>query len=449
MDPGMPLVESAALPAEAGPAPVPVPRPGEHIYRVRGGHRLEGTHVVHGSKNAALPILAATLLTQDPCVLENVPDISDIRVMIEVLRHLGARVTFDGPGRVIVEAAEITSRTTPMDLATRLRGSFLVMGPLLARFGQASAPQPGGCVIGPRPMDVQIKGFGQLGAQVAVVDDRFAASGKLCGTELVLDTPSQTGTENLIMAATLADGITIIENACVEPDVLDMVTCLRAMGARIAWTGPATVAVQGVPRLHGATYRISPDRFEAGTYLFAGAITRGDVTVEHVLPQHLHAVIAKLKEAGATIDQGPHWVRIRVDRPLTAVDVRTYQHPGFHSDIQQPFGALLTQAHGESSIYETMYTDRMRYVYELAKLGADVEVNGQTAIFRGPAHLKGTEVRGLDLRGGAAAVLAGLVADGETTVRDAHLIERGYTHFAASLRALGADCSVETGGDSA
>jgi len=418
----------------------------ERVFRIQGGIPLRGRVAVHGAKNAALPILAATLLTDDACVIENVPDISDIKVMIEVLEHLGARTELDGCGRLMVEAKDIHSRTTPEALATRLRGSFLVMGPLLARFGQASSPRPGGCAIGPRPVDVPVKGFSQLGAQVAMVDERFSASGRLRGANLLLDYPSVTGTENLIMAAVLAEGVTVIENASNEPEVADLVTLLQAMGARIRWIGPGTVAVQGVPRLHGAVYRLLPDRLEAGTYLLAGAISGGDVTVERVVPRHLHAVTVKLAEAGARIEQHDAALRVRVTRPLCAVDVRTYPYPGFPTDLQQPFGALLTQASGESMIQETMYEDRLRYVGELAKMGAEVEVHGQTAIIRGPRRLMGTEVRALDLRAGAAVVLAGLAAEGETVVRDARHIARGYADMAGGLQALGASCRVETRG---
>lgn len=416
----------------------------ERVYRVCGGSPLRGTVTIHGAKNTALPLLAATLLTKDPCVLENVPDIADIRVMVEVLRHIGARVEEDGPKRLVIEAADMRSRTTPQHLASRLRGSFLVMGPLLARFGQASAPHPGGCVIGARPIDVQVKGFGQLGAQVAVVDERFSASGRLKGANLVLDYPSHTGTENLIMAAVLADGVTVIENASQEPEVSDLTAFLRAMGARLAWIGPGTIAIQGVPRLHGAVYRLMPDRLEAGTYLVAGAITGGDVTVRRVVPRHLHAVTAKLAEAGAVIEEGDHSVRVRAARPLTAVDIRTYHYPGFPTDLQQPFGVLLTQAEGESTVQETMFEDRLRYVDELVRMGANIYVRAQTAIIRGPVKLRGTEVTALDLRAGAAVVLAGLVAEGETIIHNGHSIERGYGDFAANLTALGAACAAET-----
>ncbi|MFN2252021.1 MAG: UDP-N-acetylglucosamine 1-carboxyvinyltransferase [Anaerolineae bacterium] len=416
-----------------------------HIYRVRGGKPLRGEVTARGAKNAALPILAATLLTDGPCVLENVPDIADIRVMMEVLRHLGANVTHQAGGRVVIEASDIVSCTTPDNLATRLRGSFLVMGPLLARFGQASAPRPGGCKIGVRPVDVPVKGFGQLGAQVAVVDQRFAASGKLTGGEIVLDYPSQTGTENLLMAAVLADGVSVFENASVEPEVSELVSFLSAMGARIRWIGPGTVAVQGVPRLHGAVYRLMPDRLEAGTFLMAGAITGGDVTVRRVVPQHLHAVTVKLSEAGVKVEnQGGHSLRAVVDKPLNAVDVRTFPYPGFPTDLQQPLGALLTQASGESVIQETMYENRLRYVDELAKMGANVEVEGQTAIISGPSRLHGADVTALDLRAGAAVVLAALAADGESIVRNGQQIARGYTEFASNIRSLGGDCVAET-----
>jgi UDP-N-acetylglucosamine 1-carboxyvinyltransferase len=317
------------------------------------------------------------------------------------------------------------------------------MGPLLARFGQASAPRPGGCSIGPRPIDVPVKGFEQLGARIAVVDERFSASGRLRGASLMLDYPSQTGTENLIMAAVLADGVTVLENASVEPEVYELVSLLLAMGARISWIGPGTLAVQGVPHLHGVVYRLMPDRLEAGTYLIAGAITGGDVTVQHVVPRHLHAVTVKLAEAGVRIEEGPQSVRVRVDHPLHAVDVRTYPYPGFPTDLQQPFGALLTQAHGESMVQETMYEDRLRYAAELARMGARVDVDGQTAIIHGPTRLHGTEVHALDLRAGAAVVLAGLAADGETVVRDGRHVGRGYTAFAENLRALGGDCAEE------
>lgn len=413
----------------------------ERVYVLRGGTRLSGTVRIGGAKNAALPILAATLLTADTCVIENVPDIADIRVMLDLLRHMGAAIEFDAAaGRASIACADIRTRTTPDALAERFRGSFLVMGPLLGRFGQASTARPGGCNIGSRPVDVHSKGFRALGAEVANVDHRFAASGRLKGANILLDVPSHTGTENIIMAAVLAEGLTVIDNASIEPEVLDLVDFLRSLGARIAWTATARqLVIQGVPRLHGTVFRLMPDRLEAGTYLLAGAITRGDVTVERVVPDHLRSVTSKLAEAGARIEESDHSVRVVVDRPLAAVDVHTYFYPGFPTDLQQPFTALLTQAEGESLVQETVFEARMTYAYELQRMGADVRVNGSTAVVRGPCELRGTTVSAHDLRAGAAVTVAALAADGETLIRAAHTVERGYNRFIDNLCALGAD----------
>lgn len=429
--------------APVRPAPEPPVR--ERVYTLQGGAQLRGAVQIGGAKNAALPILAATLLTADTCVIENVPDIADIRVMLDLLRHMGADVAFEPDlGRVAVTCADIRTRTTPDALAERFRGSFLVMGPLLARFGQASTARPGGCNIGSRPVDVHSKGFRALGAEVANVDHRFAASGKLKGASILLDVPSHTGTENIIMAAVLADGLTVIENASIEPEVLDLVDFLRSLGARIAWTPTARqLAIQGVPRLHGTVFRLMPDRLEAGTYLLAGAITRGDVTVERVVPDHLRSVIAKLTEAGARVEEADHSVRVVADRPLAAVDVHTYFYPGFPTDLQQPFTALLTQAQGESIVQETVFEARMTYAYELQRMGADIRVNGSTAVVRGPCRLHGTTVTAHDLRAGAAVMLAALAADGDTLIRAAHTVERGYNRLIDNLCALGAVGSAD------
>lgn len=427
------------------PAPVALasPDPIAPSYALRGGTPLRGEVEIRGAKNAALPIIAATLLTDDACRIENVPDIADIHTMLEVLEHLGARVAFDrAAGALTIQADHIRSRTTPADLATRMRASFLVMGPLLARFGQASTFQPGGCAIGARPLDVHSQGFRHLGAQVAVVDDRFSASGELRGASFVLDYPSHTGTENILMAAVLAEGETVIDNASIEPEVLDLVAFLRAMGARIAWPGATKVAIQGVPRLHGTAYRLMPDRIEAGTYLLAGAVTGGDVTVTRTAPEHLRAVLAKLDEAGVRVDVADHAIRVTTPRPLAAVDVRTYPYPGFPTDLQQPFTALLTQAEGESVVHETIFEGRLNYASELVKLGADIRVVGQSAHVRGRTNLRGAHVDALNLRAGAAVALAGLAAEGESIVANVQHIERGYTAFAETLRDLGADIAV-------
>jgi UDP-N-acetylglucosamine 1-carboxyvinyltransferase len=428
------------VPSALAPAPT---RSHGCVVRISGGYRLRGEVTVKGAKNATLPLLAATLLTEDPCVLDNVPDVRDVRIMIEVLRHLGAEVEWLRDNCLMIQAADIRSRTTPEDLATKMRASFLVMGPLLSRFGQASAPQPGGCAIGSRPVSVDVKGFAQLGAQVATVDERFSASGRLTGANLVLDYPSHTGTENLIMATVLADGITVIENASTEPEVLDLIAGLRSMGARIAWDGPATLAIQGVPRLHGTAFRVMPDRLEAATYLVAAAITGGDLTLRRVVPGHMRAVTSKLREVGAQVDEQRDAMRISAGGDLSAVSVQTYRYPGFPTDIQQPFAALLTQAEGESTVVDTVFDDRMRYLEELRKLGANAEARGQMAVIRGPTRLRGARVRALDLRAGASVVLAALAADGETVVTDAENIERGYTRFVETLADLGARCSTE------
>lgn len=420
--------------------PVIDPPSRERIYVLQGGARLSGTVQIGGAKNAALPILAATLLTADSCTIENVPDIADVRVMLDLLRHMGAAVEHEAAlSRVTVCCADIRTRTTPDALAERFRGSFLVMGPLLARFGQASTARPGGCNIGSRPVDVHSKGFAALGAQVANVDHRFAASGRLKGANILLDVPSHTGTENIIMAAVLAEGLTVIDNASIEPEVLELVDFLRSLGARIAWASTARqLVIQGVPRLHGSVYRLMPDRLEAGTYLLAGAITRGDVTVERIVPDHLRSVMGKLVEAGATIEEHDHSVRVVVDRPLRAVDVHTYFYPGFPTDLQQPFTALLTQAIGESIVQETVFEARMTYAYELQRMGADIRVNGSTAVVTGPSVLRGTTVTAQDLRAGAAVMLAALAADGDTRIRGAHTVERGYNRLIENLCALGA-----------
>jgi UDP-N-acetylglucosamine 1-carboxyvinyltransferase len=363
--------------------------------------------------------------------------------MIEVLQHLGAQVEHEPRERRLwVEARDISSRTTPFELALRMRASFLVMGPLLARFGQASAPRPGGCAIGARPVDVHSQGFIRLGAQVATVDDRFSASGELRGAQFILDYPSHTGTENIIMAAVLAEGLSVIDNASIEPEVLDLVDFLRAMGARIAWTGPSRLSIQGVSRLHGSTYRLMPDRLEAGTYLLAGAITGGEVTARHIVPEHLRAVMAKLEEAGAQVAAGDDWLRVSVDGPLKAVDITTYPYPGFPTDLQQPFSTLLTQADGESVIHETIFEGRLGFVEDLRRLGANIQVDGQTAVICGPTPLSGAPLQALNLRAGAAVVMAALAASGESLVRDVYHVERGYGDFVANLESLGARIEV-------
>lgn len=407
--------------------------------QIEGGHRLEGEIRIQGAKNAALPIVAATLLTSDECVLENVPYIEDIRVMGAVLESLGARIERDSRHRLIIRADNIRTCRTPDELTRRLRGSFLVMGPLLARFGQAEAAHPGGCAIGTRPVSVDVKGFALMGAEVAQANGHYAAKAPhLEGRRMTLDYPSHTGTENLLMAACLARGVTVIENASVEPEVIDLANFLRAMGARISGAGTGIIEVEGVERLHGAIYRVMPDRLEAGTFAIAAAITGGSVVLERVIPQHLRALNSKLAEAGVGIREEGQRVIVTGAERLQAVDIRTFPYPGFPTDLQAPFGALMTQAQGESAIHETMYDDRLLYVGELRKMGAQIRVQGQTALITGPTPLRGAPVRALDIRSGAAVILAGLVAEGQTTVSDMWYVDRGYERLDERLASLGA-----------
>ncbi|HID86010.1 MAG TPA: UDP-N-acetylglucosamine 1-carboxyvinyltransferase [Anaerolineae bacterium] len=413
---------------------------------IEGGYRLEGEIRIHGAKNAALPIVAATLLTADECVLENVPHIEDIRAMEAVLESLGARVERDDHHRLVIKAEGVRTCRTPDEVATKLRGSFLVMGPLLARFGRAEAAHPGGCAIGTRPVSVDVKGFAIMGAEIVQADGHYTAQApRLMGRRMTLDYPSHTGTENLMMAACLAEGVTVIENASVEPEVIDLANFLRAMGARISGAGTGIIEIEGVERLHGAVYRVMPDRLEAGTFAIAAAITRGSVVLEGVIPQHLRALSSKLMEAGVGIREEVHRVIVRGAERLQAVDIRTFPYPGFPTDLQAPFGALMTQAHGESAIHETMYDDRLLYVGELRKMGAQIQVKGQTALITGPTPLKGTSVRVLDIRSGAAVILAGLVAEGETIVSDMYYVDRGYERIDERLASLGARVRRMTG----
>ncbi len=407
---------------------------------VEGGQRVVGTVNVGGAKNAALPILAACLLTSDWCVISNVPDIEDIHTMTAVLRSLGVEVNYLGKHELAVRAQNLVSCRTPSDLASRMRASFLVMGPLLARLGRAEAPHPGGCAIGVRPVNVDIDGFKAMGATVSFEDGYYVASAPyLKGTKVYLDYPSHTGTENLLMAACLARGKTIIKHASMEPEVGDLARFLTQMGARITGIGSSVLEVEGVESLRGTTYRVMPDRLIAGTFLIAGVITGGEVTVSSVIPEHLDPVIYKLREAGALVEEGDNWITAAREGDLRAVDVQAIHYPGFPTDLQAPFGALLTQAHGTSVIHERVFENRLLYAHELRKMGANIEVNGQMARIFGPTPLHGAHVRALDIRSGTAVVLAALAAEGTTTIHDAHHLDRGYEDLVQVLTSLGAN----------
>jgi len=406
---------------------------------IEGRLPLQGEVTIGGAKNAALPIMAATLLTADECYLEKVPEIQDIMTMAEVLEALGAELHWLDSSTLVVRARGLRTPQVPGPLATRMRSSFLVMGPLLARFGQAEAPHPGGCAIGTRPVSVDLKGFQSMGAQVERQNGAYRAHAPhLWGERLSLDYPSHTGTENLLMAACLARGTTVIENASVEPEVVDLAHFLNSLGARIYGAGTGIIQIEGVERLHGGAFRIMLDRLEAGTFALAAAVTGGTVALDAAVAPYLGALTSKLQEAGVDVRIDAEHCVVRGSDRLRALDIQTFPYPGFPTDLQAPFAVLMTQAEGESSIHETMYDDRLRYVDELRKMGAQIQVRGQTAIIRGPAPLRGAEVRALDIRGGAAVTLAGLAAEGKTTIMDVHLIDRGYEGIDAKLASLGA-----------
>ena len=408
-------------------------------FTVEGGIALQGEVEIGGAKNAALPIMAATLLTSEECYLEKVPYIQDILTMTEVLRALGAELEWLDRSTLVVRARNLHTAEVPADLATRMRSSFLVVGPLLARFGQAEAPHPGGCAIGTRPVSVDLKGFQAMGAQIERQNGNYRARAPhLWGERLSLDYPSHTGTENLLMAACLARGTTIIENASVEPEVVDLAQFLNSLGARIYGAGTGIIQVEGVERLHGGAFRIMPDRLEAGTFALAAAVTGGCVAMDSAVAPYLGALNSKLQEAGVDVRIDPEHYVVRGTGRLRSLDIQTFPYPGFPTDLQAPFAVLMTQAEGESSIHETMYDDRLRYVDELISMGARIQVRGQTAIIHGPTPLHGAKVRALDIRSGAAMTLAGLAAEGTTIIADVHYIDRGYDRIDLKLAGLGA-----------
>ena len=410
---------------------------------IEGQRALSGKVEIGGAKNAALPIIAATLLTADECLLENVPYLEDIRNMVRVLSSLGVAARFEGPNTLRVKATRISEATLPADLASKMRASFLIVGPLLSRFGQAQAPHPGGCAIGTRPISVDLKGFQTMGAEITLDDEHYVISApRLRGDSLVLDYPSHTGTENLLMAACLANGTTIIENASVEPEATDLADFLCAMGARIDGAGTSTIRIEGTHRLHGAVYRIMPDRMEAGTFALAAAITGGRVTMEDSVSLWLGALTNKLLEAGAEVIATPRRYEVATPHGLQAVNIQTYPYPGFPTDLQAPFATTLTQAVGTSTIYETMFDGRMEYVRSLSRMGAQIDIaSSRMAIVQGPTRLRGTDLCAPDIRSGAAMVLAGLAAEGTTQIDNVLCIDRGYQNIDSKLRDLGARIS--------
>jgi UDP-N-acetylglucosamine 1-carboxyvinyltransferase len=407
---------------------------------VGGGHRLEGEIRVSGAKNAALPILAATLLADGPVRIGNVPHLQDVTTTIELLGRMGVRVTVDEHMRVEVDPRGIHDLVAPYELVKTMRASILVLGPLVARYGRADVSLPGGCAIGARPVDLHIAGLRAMGATVQIEDGFIRARAeRLHGARIVLDTVTVTGTENLLMAATLARGETIIENAAREPEVADLANCLIAMGARIRGAGTDTIIVEGVERLGGAEYEVLPDRIETGTYLVAGAMTGGHVRLRQARPGHLDAVLAKLEEAGARISTGPDWIELDMaGRRPTAVDLRTAPYPAFPTDMQAQFVAMNSVALGTATVVETIFENRFMHVQEMQRLGANIRLEGNTAIIRGVERLRAAPVMATDLRASASLVLAAMVAEGETLIDRIYHIDRGYERIEEKLSSLGA-----------
>jgi UDP-N-acetylglucosamine 1-carboxyvinyltransferase len=407
---------------------------------VGGGCRLEGEIRISGAKNAALPILAGTLLADAPVRVANVPHLQDVTTTIGLLGRMGVGVTIDERMRVEVDPRSISALVAPYDLVRTMRASILVLGPLLARHGEADVSLPGGCAIGARPVDLHIAGLRAMGASVEIEDGYIRArAGRLRGARIVLDTVTVTGTENLLMAATLAAGETVIENAAREPEVVDLAEFLQAMGAQISGAGTDTIRIQGVERLGGADYTVLPDRIETGTYLVAAAMTGGRVRLRQARPGHLDAVLAKLQEAGAEISTGPDWIELDMQgRRPRAVNLRTAPYPAFPTDMQAQFVALNAIAQGTGAIVETVFENRFMHVQEMQRMGADIRLEGNTAIVRGVERLRAAPVMATDLRASASLVLAALAAEGETLIDRIYHIDRGYECIEEKLSQLGA-----------
>ena len=408
--------------------------------QIQGGTPLEGEVRISGAKNATLPILAAALLAEDPVVIGNVPHLQDVTTTIELLGQMGASVTIDEHMQIEVDPSTVRECFAPYDLVKTMRASILVLGPLVARFGRADVSLPGGCAIGARPVNIHVAGLQAMGADITIEGGYIRArASRLHGARLVLDTVTVTGTENLMMAATLADGETVIENAAREPEVVDLANFLSSMGAKIFGAGTDKIVIEGVKSLRGTRYDVLPDRIESGTYLVAGAITRGHVRIKNTRPEHLDAIVAKLREAGATVTCGDNWIEVdmRGRRPQ-AVDVRTAPYPAFPTDMQAQFAALNTVAEGVGTITETIFENRFMHMLEMRRLGAEIRLEGNTAIIKGVNKLTAAPVMATDLRASASLVLAGLVAEGRTDVERIYHIDRGYEAIEEKLAQLGA-----------
>ncbi|OCA88402.1 UDP-N-acetylglucosamine 1-carboxyvinyltransferase [Pradoshia sp. D12] len=408
---------------------------------VRGGNRLEGTVRVEGAKNAVLPVLAATLLASEgKSVLKDVPELSDVYTINEVIRNLNTEVTFSN-NTVTVDASKPLAEEAPFEYVRKMRASVLVMGSLLARNGKARVALPGGCAIGSRPIDQHLKGFEAMGAKVRVGNGFIEAEvdGRLKGAKIYLDFPSVGATENIMMAAALADGVTVLDNCAKEPEIVDLANYLNKMGAKVKGAGTATIRIEGVEKLYGTEHYIIPDRIEAGTFMVAAAITGGNVLVQGAVMEHLSSLVAKMEEMGITIKEEKDGLRVIGSDSMKAVDIKTMPHPGFPTDMQSQMMALLLRANGISMITETVFENRFMHVEEFRRMNADIKIDGRSVIISGEANLQGAEVAATDLRAAAALILSGLVADGVTRVTELKHLDRGYVNFHGKLAALGAD----------
>ena len=410
---------------------------------IQGGRRLSGTVKISGAKNAVLPVIAASLLASTPSVIEEIPDLDDVRTITEVLQYLGLTTRWQEPGSLFIDSTGIKSCEASYELVRKMRASFLVMGPLLSRFQEARISLPGGCAIGSRPIDLHLKGFEALGAEIILGHGFIEARAPhgLQGAKIYLDFPSVGATENIMMAASLAKGQTIIENAAQEPEIVDLANYLNSMGANVRGAGTNAIRIEGVRQLTGTTYAVIPDRIEAGTYMAAAAITGGDVVLKNVLFEHMKPLVAKLKEAGVDIEVEVDQIRVNATDGLRAVDIKTLPYPGFPTDMQAQFMALMTVAKGSSVITETVFENRFMHVDELKRMGANIKIDGRIAMVDGVTRLAGCPVTATDLRAGAALVVAALAAEGRTEIGSVHHIDRGYDRIVDKLKGLGADIS--------
>lgn len=409
-------------------------------FVIHGGHRLSGAIEISGAKNAALALIPAAILCDEPCILENVPDISDVSISLHILRDMGAKVEYINQTTIRIDATDIQNFCVPYESARRMRASYYFLGALLGRYSKARVSMPGGCHLGDRPIDQHLKAFVALGADY-VLDHGMVnlTASRLSGGQIYFDVVSVGATMNAILASVRAPGLTVIENAAKEPHVVDLANFLNSMGADIMGAGTDVIKIRGVRRLQGVVYSVIPDQIEAGTFLAAAIATHGDLTVQNVIPKHLEPITSKLTKIGAKVEEYDDSVRVWMDGPLLRTNIKTLPHPGFPTDMQPQMTALLTMAQGTSIITEGVWEQRFRYVDELRRMGADISVDGKVAVVEGVRQLMGAKVLACDLRAGAALIIAGLAAQGTTEIEDIYHIERGYAHLDSKLRDVGAD----------